>query len=1596
MKEFKITDLKTESFKKKLPLVLSLGILPFILFAGDVSKKNRQVEIQAMPLSVGTDKKGTVFHNSQTPSRSSNKIRFKLKGLSNNAKSRTIVKRLQDRKQRLQRVKSRHRDRLILKSIKNVRGKSSDVHAKGKKRFSEKLVRTYKARLKSGQNVDAVIEILDKDPDIEWAEPVYIAIPQIIPNDPNYLNPSADCGYNGQVGYIQSVKLDQAWDVSTGSSDVVVAVLDWAGNYYHEDLSANKWINTDEIDGNNIDDDGNGYIDDIWGWDFSKDRAVIPESGDLDGDDFDSWHSTWVADPVNWSTYQHGTHVGGIIGAKGNNALGISGANWNVKLMLLHGLGSVEGLYYACDNGADIVNMSFATGATTAFKEAVEYCYEKGVFLVAASGNYESTRRSYPAAFDHVFAVGSAKSSGELSSFSHYGTWLDLVSPGEFICSSYIQGYGIESGTSMATPVVSGIASLLKSVYPQLKANELARHLYVSAKDSKSINPSTYLGMGAGYLQAELNLDPANIATKMEVTGLAYENQNSSSDEFFYKGDTIRIRPTVRNFNFSGMVEDVTLTLSLPDSVGLTATDTTIHLDHVGPNRRVTSWEDTFQVKVQNSLTEFDYDQEFTISITDGKGHTYSSKNFKVRLNPFLSNTSWLSGSGYNFYNQVKLAENTVDSRVHAVFSSDDSQRQLHHRVREADGSWGDIQLIPNPYSGKQHYHEILAGADGKLHLVYVLYSASDPSNNGIYYTWYDPSSDSWDNGVRIGGNDNSSGYNSQYSRVKILFDNNGYLNVFRSAWLDSNNGALYWIKHNGSNWENPVPVFNLDSIYDWQSKQFAAFLDDNNNLMIILDYKGGTLAEGLYYTRYTGSWNNPPILISNDIDFSAASDSNKKIHLISWKSDVDYENLYYKKFENNSWLSAPTLPNPPANLNYNVNRMKIIINHLNKPEIFFADGYSTFEGLYRSFLTTSPDAWSDYSYIHRVDHKFYLVSDFEDASVLYTSSGELIYAYPYSTQFFSSTSAPIMAVSSDQSKRNLLPERPIVSLTPDQSNNTVRAEISNFNQFAYSFLTLGIAPNEDDLGTTWENSTRFLSGYYQDKASYAPIDFELNARWIDGQSYYATARAIGSNGYLSSMGSSAGSCAIEDFETNAIVVGPGDEATLSWHTVNADTLSITPDIGNVTANGTVKVYPNETTIYTLTATGNSGQPITSEITINVATDLVSDPVGIDPPDPQTDEYFGSKIVMGEDIMLVGSPFRDNADIDGFNSGAVYIYQKNDTDEWIFKQQLEAKDGHAYDHFGSSIAIDGNTIVIGSTGSDIDSVARSGAAYVFEYDLSLDKWKQMAKLTAPINQENQGFGASVDIDNDRIVVSSGRGGTNGVKHSGSVHIFTKPQVGVWGDTNTSLQISDVSDLSENDRFGSDVSLDGDTLVVGAVYSGPANAGKAYVFEYNSGVWNKTAELKASDYAADDWDYFGNRVLIQNDIIVIASFRDNQGTGSVFIFEKGSDWTDAAVSKLTPPRAENNNFGIDFDFNGTTLIVGQSNYSATDGYAYIFKKKMGVWEQTNELSPPTGINWSDNFGSGIAIGPKGIAVGARFKDGSSENSGAIYTYDWDLP
>lgn len=343
-------------------------------------------------------------------------------------------------------------------------------------------------RLRFGAPVlmfDAIRQVAD-DPNVEWVEPNYISSIFVTPNDPHF---SIQWG-------LSKVQADLAWNISQGDPGVVIAVIDTGVDYDHLDLEDNIWHNPGEIPGNNIDDDMNGYVDDHIGWDFvSVPRNAIPPP-DPNED---------VSPPDNnpMDFHGHGTHCAGIASAVTDNNTGVAGTAWSCKIMALRagyktsdGSGSLpdsdssEALYYAADEGADVISMSWgAIISSNVVSTAIQYALNKGCVLVAAAGNKGQDMKNYPAALPGVIAVAASDQNDKRAWFSNYGLWVDIAAPGKDIYST-IYGSGTHNdtytnmdGTSMSTPFVAGAAALILSENPGLTANAVSSLLLDYADD---------------------------------------------------------------------------------------------------------------------------------------------------------------------------------------------------------------------------------------------------------------------------------------------------------------------------------------------------------------------------------------------------------------------------------------------------------------------------------------------------------------------------------------------------------------------------------------------------------------------------------------------------------------------------------------------------------------------------------------------------------------------------------------------------------------------------------------------------------------------------------------------------------------------------------------------------------------------------------------------------------------------------------------------------------------------------------------------------------------------------------------------------------
>lgn len=407
----------------------------------------------------------------------------------------------------------------------------------------------------------------------EIVEPNYIYHTNLLPNDPKLtdlwgLRNAAQKG--GKAGV--DIGAESAWDIQTGSRQVVVAVIDTGLDYTHPDLADNAWANIAELNGKaGVDDDGNGYVDDIHGYDFANN----------DGDPMDD--------------HGHGTHCSGTIGAKGNDGKGIVGVNWNVRIMgvkflTAQGSGTLENaiksIDYATTMGAHIQSNSWGGGGfTQLLKEAIERARDRNVLFVAAAGNETNnndTNPSYPASYDieNIVSVAALDNAGQLAYFSNYGKRsVHVAAPGVDITSSVPlavkpEGYETWSGTSMATPHVSGVAALLKSDNLNMSYKEMKSRILASAKPlgalrnkvaSSGIVDAFYAMTGA-VPPVDMD-DPFNWATALASGETAHPYANNATTEhtvsvpgatqvsvYFEKFETERGYDTVEFIDSTGKV----------------------------------------------------------------------------------------------------------------------------------------------------------------------------------------------------------------------------------------------------------------------------------------------------------------------------------------------------------------------------------------------------------------------------------------------------------------------------------------------------------------------------------------------------------------------------------------------------------------------------------------------------------------------------------------------------------------------------------------------------------------------------------------------------------------------------------------------------------------------------------------------------------------------------------------------------------------------------------------------------------------------------------------------------------------------------------
>ena len=422
-------------------------------------------------------------------------------------------------------------------------------------------------------------------PGVEWAEPKFVYELNYAVDDPD-----TNLQWN-----LTKIKASLGWDITTGDTSVIIAIIDTGVDWDHPDLAANIWRNWDEIPDNGIDDDNNGKVDDVRGWDF----------GGLHGD-FDN-------DPME-DRPDHGTHVAGIASAVTNNAIGIASIGFKSKIMpvkttiddqrgvngpyIIYGF---EGIIYAADNGAKVINCSWGGGGYSIFgQQAIDYAISKGALVVTAAGNDNSSESYYPSYYKGVLSVGSTDSDDKRSGFSNYGTDVDVSAPGRGIYSTWMDNtYKYSDGTSMASPLTAGLAALVFAHFPGYTPLQVGEQIRVNSDNIDNINSGYENLLGYGRINAQTTLTNTN-SISVRAVNLEYSDDapGGNGDGIFEAGETITI--SVDFTNYLSPTSNLQITLE-------------------SKNNYSTVVDGSFSAGIKSTLEEFDNDANkfsFTLGST--------------------------------------------------------------------------------------------------------------------------------------------------------------------------------------------------------------------------------------------------------------------------------------------------------------------------------------------------------------------------------------------------------------------------------------------------------------------------------------------------------------------------------------------------------------------------------------------------------------------------------------------------------------------------------------------------------------------------------------------------------------------------------------------------------------------------------------------------------------------------------------------------------------------------------------------------------------------------------------------------------------------
>jgi hypothetical protein len=489
------------------------------------------------------------------------------------------------------------------------------------------LSRVFVLQFESGEDAKMVAREFAASWDVEYAEPQFVyrlaAAPsgRMLPRVSATATPN-DSLYNGdQSVYYDRMDLPTAFADTRGDmGSVVVAIVDGGSEWQHPDLIANVWSNPGETL-NGLDDDGNGFVDDVRGWNFANgtnDPTGLAQTPGSAG---------------------HGTHVAGIACAATDNTSGVAGASWNAQFMpVCVSHPSVDsaissgyaGILYAAQAGADIINCSWGghSNPSSFEQEVIDFAHAQGAVVVAAAGNNTSDVAFYPAAYDHVLAVANLANNDVKIFSSNFGTWVDVSAQGTNILSTSSNGgYAILNGTAMSSPHAAAVCALVKTKYPSYTPDQVAERVRVTSDDIYTINPGYAGELGYGRVNAAQALTKTTPAIRVHDVVVA----TSDGDAIIEPGETVTLSITVMNHLDAATGASFTLT---ENSGFVTVTTGVSALPSIGAQQTVALGDLVVDV---DASAPINHAIEFTLGMSTTTPSYVDADRFGLRVLPIVA-----------------------------------------------------------------------------------------------------------------------------------------------------------------------------------------------------------------------------------------------------------------------------------------------------------------------------------------------------------------------------------------------------------------------------------------------------------------------------------------------------------------------------------------------------------------------------------------------------------------------------------------------------------------------------------------------------------------------------------------------------------------------------------------------------------------------------------------------------------------------------------------------------------------------------------------------------------------------------------------------